>query len=106
MISPKRTEPSYYDYIAAQKRVEQMTVVNEDIQNLDEMITDMQMYRRGNREGVLTLQWFNCNGEEKELELWLDGDFSDNTTCGELMQFLLHERTRQRVLLRQLLSNA
>ncbi|WP_295217967.1 hypothetical protein [Ruminococcus sp.] len=58
MIPPKKIEPSYYDYIAAQKRVEQMTVVNEDIQNLDEMITDMQMCRRGNREGILTLQWF------------------------------------------------
>lgn len=83
-----------------------MSMVNEDIQSLEDMITDMQMYRRGNREGVLTLQWFDCNGEEKELELWLDGDFSENTTCGELIQFLMHERTRQRTLLRRLLKSS
>lgn len=106
MLPPQKSEPSYYDYLAAQKRVEQMSSVNEDIQSLDEIITDMQMYRRGSHEGVLTLQWYNISGEEKELEIWLDGDFSDGTTCGELVQFLLHERTRQRTLLRNLLERA
>ncbi|MFR4476002.1 MAG: hypothetical protein ACLT3Y_01355 [Ruminococcus callidus] len=106
LLSEERdSEFGYFDYVAAQKRVEQMSMVNEDIQSLEDMITDMQMYRRGNREGVLTLQWFDCNGEEKELELWLDGDFSENTTCGELIQFLRHERTRQRTLLRRLLKS-
>ena len=93
LLSEERDlEFGYFDYVAAQKRVEQMSMVNEDIQSLEDMITDMQMYRRGNREGVLTLQWFDCN-------------FSENTTCGELIQFLMHERTRQRTLLRRLLKS-
>ena len=44
LLSEERdSEFGYFDYVAAQKRVEQMSMVNEDIQSLEDMI---DVYKR------------------------------------------------------------
>jgi hypothetical protein len=94
-----------FNYISVQSKIEEMSKVNESIKELDRFITDLQMYKKNQHEGNITIKYNDMQGKEKDVNFWIDGDFSGDSFSADILQDLYNERDRRRERLCELMNS-
>lgn len=93
-----------FDYISVQSKIEEMSKLNESIKELDRFITDLQMFKKNQHEGNITIKYNDMQGKEKAVNFWIDGDFSGDSFSADILQDLYNERDRRRERLCELMN--
>lgn len=84
-----------FDYISVQSKIEEMSKLNESIKELDRFITDLQMFKKNQHEGNITIKYNDMQGKEKAVNFWIDGDFAGDSFSADILQDLYNERDRR-----------
>lgn len=80
-----------FDYIS--ERIERLNNIREQLQTVEEMITDITVCSPDEHEKVISCEWLNGVGEKQKYDLWIDGK---NNNSNELLKIAFSERKRLR----------
>lgn len=96
--------PDYFDYVQVQAIIEEMSDISRSIEELDRLISDLQMFQPGKHEGGITLTYTDLQGNKRTVNFWLDGDISGDSFSADLLQDVINERDRKCERLQELMK--
>ena len=79
------------------EQIEHLNELREQLQTIEEMITDVSICSPDEHEKVISCEWINSLGNKFKYDLWADGK---NSTSEELLKIAYSERRRLRSALK------
>ena len=90
-------ENSDIEFQSISEQIEHLNELREQLQTIEEMITDVSICSPDEHEKVISCEWMNSLGNKLKYDLWVDGK---NSTSEELLKIAYSERRRLRTSLK------
>lgn len=90
-------EDSDIEFQNISEQIEHLNELREQLQTIEEMITDVSICSPDEHEKVISCEWMNSLGNKLKYDLWVDGK---NSTSEELLKIAYSERRRLRTSLK------
>lgn len=90
-------ENSDIEFQSISEQIEHLNELREQLQTIEEMITDVSICSPDEHEKVISCEWMNSIGNKLKYDLWVDGK---NSTSEELLKIAYSERRRLRTSLK------
>ncbi len=90
-------ENSDIEFQSISEQIEHLNDLREQLQTVEEMITDISICSPDEHEKVISCEWMNSRGNKLRYDLWINGK---NSTSEDLLKIAYSERRRLRTSLK------
>lgn len=90
-------ENSDIEFQSISEQIEYLNDLREQLQTVEEMITDISICSPDEHEKVISCEWMNSRGNKLRYDLWINGK---NSTSEDLLKIAYSERRRLRTSLK------
>lgn len=90
-------ENSDIEFQSISEQIEHLNDLREQLQTVEEMITDISICSPDEHEKVISCEWMSSRGDKLRYDLWINGK---NSTSEDLLKIAYSERRRLRTSLK------